>query len=460
MPAQRRHRQPPRPEAASQSPGQPATAQQPSGRRVFVLGAGADVPYGMPTMPSLLRDLAAFAAGPGKPIDLALRARLPHLMFKFDKYAADQGDAMLGQLFGSADNDLITTLRGAVVKLKAEIESQAVGTMVDRLCDMAERNQLTGQDLADLARLGGDTTDADGVEPLLDPRRLTLSATPSRALRTVFQRALTHAADFTAEEREAFEYFIVATSDIESLLAFFFLRFPNGTLAEKKNYLYLVWMLWAFLRCKSTGRTQIGESVYGKLARFGADVITFNYTNFFDPVTSKRALYFHGSLDTYLRLDTRQLVRSDETFRNAVTIDSIAHAMTAVRLDVQDYPLLDIPSIVPPTAFKPLMSRQQLRTWATADDMLQEAAQVVIVGYSFAIADEHFNDILRNLHTHTKVVVVNPDKSGPLQAVCRVLGLDAASLVVSQRNGAEVLTRGRLAYVVATGEMLNDDMLA
>jgi hypothetical protein len=91
--------------------------------------------------------------------------------------------------------------------------------------------------------------------------------------------------------------------------------------------------------------------------------------------------------------------------------------------------------------------------------MLQEAAQVVIVGYSFAVADEHFNDMLRNLHPHAKVVVVNPDRSGPLQAVCRVLGLDARSLAVSQRNGADVLTQGRLTYVLATGEMLYGDML-
>ena len=214
---------------------------------MFVLGAGVDVPYGMPTMPSLLREIAAFAADLGKPVHLALKTRLPHLMFKFDKYAGDQGDTLLGELFGSAEVDLITTLRGAVFKLQREADSRVVGVMLEKLCDMAERNQLTGQDLADLARLGGDTVDADGVEPLLDPRRLTLSATPSRALRIVFQRALIHGADFTDKEREALEFFIVATSDIESLLALFFLRFLNGTQADRKNYLYLVWMLWAFL---------------------------------------------------------------------------------------------------------------------------------------------------------------------------------------------------------------------
>ena len=175
-------------------------------------------------------------------------------------------------------------------------------------------------------------------------------------------------------------------------------------------------------RSKSTGRTQIDRSLYSKLARLGGDVITFNYTNFFDDVTSKRVLHFHGSLDDYLRLDTRQVVRSDGIFRAAVTIEAIAQAMATLRLDVQNYPKLDIPSIVPPTTFKPVMSRQQLRTWAQADQMLHEAAQVIIVGYSFAFADEHFNDMLRSLRPDTKVVVVNPDRSAPLQAACRVLG--------------------------------------
>ncbi len=459
MPSQHRNRHRPRPGVGDPSASPQTPARRPPGGRVFVLGAGVDVPYRMPTMPSLLRHLAQFAAGEGKPVHLALKARLPHLMFKFDKYAADQSDTLLGELFGSADQELVATLRGASEKLQAAQESRAVGVMLTKLCDMAERNQLTGPDLLELARLGGDTVEADGIEPLLDPRRLTLSATPSRALRTTFQQALTRVEDFTEREREALEFFIIATSDIESLLALFFLRFLNGTQADKKNYLYLIWMLWAFLRSKSIGRPQLDNSLYATLASLGGHVITFNYTNFFDPITAKRVLYFHGRLDDYLRLDTRQLVRPD-AFLGAITVNDISKLMKTLRLDVGDYPQLDIPSIVPPTSFKPVMSRQQLKTWAEADDMLQTAAQVVIVGYSFANADEHFNDLLRNLPAHTEVVVVNPDKLAPLQSICRILGVPTDSLKVAERGGLDVLTSERLRYVPIAGEALTAAVLS
>ena len=34
---------------------------------------------------------------------------------------------------------------------------------------------------------------------------------------------------------------------------------------------------------------------------------------------------------------------------------------------------------------------------------------MVVIGYSFAMADEHFNDLLRHTNESATVVVVNPD---------------------------------------------------
>ena len=53
-------------------------------RRVLVLRSGADVDYGLPTMATLMHDLAAFVREDGSLIDKTLRKKLPHLRFTFD----------------------------------------------------------------------------------------------------------------------------------------------------------------------------------------------------------------------------------------------------------------------------------------------------------------------------------------------------------------------------------------
>lgn len=55
----------------------PSANSQAVGRRVIILGAGADVAYRLPTVANLARELAAFSHGDGAPIHQALRAKLP-----------------------------------------------------------------------------------------------------------------------------------------------------------------------------------------------------------------------------------------------------------------------------------------------------------------------------------------------------------------------------------------------
>ena len=398
-------------------------------------------------MTSLMYELAAFAQGDGKPIDSELRKKLPYLQFTFSKFAGEQGDVLLTRLFGG-DKDVAPTLRSAAKKLESSPEMAPVGKLVVQLCDMAEENRLTGESLKDLAHLAGETGQVAGAEPILDPRRLSMSPIPSNALRRAFQQVLVRGPDLSTKERDTLELFVAATSNIEELLSFFFARYATGTAADRKKYLYLAWMLWAFLQIRS-GRLGIrGQSIYKHLPRFGTNVITFNYTNFFDQAMSARVLFFHGRLDQFLRMDTRELVTNHQDLDSALDVDRVANFLGSLRLDVRESPAVDVPALVPPTSFKPLMSRQQLRTWVRADDLLQEAALVVIVGYSFGMADEHFNDLLRNGNPRARILVANPDQESA-RAACRVLGLPPDSLKATKRETLRLLVSNRLTWVDA-----------
>jgi hypothetical protein len=404
--------------------------------------------------------LAAFTRGEGMKINKALRARLPHLRFTFDKYAGDQGDNLIADLFASAP-DVSPTLRAVAAKLTHDAETKAVGSAIDQLCSMAEANQLKEEDLLELARLAGEIGEVGGAEPLLDPSRITLSPIPGRAMRSAFQQALIHGTDLTERERDTLELFVVATSNIEQLLSLYFTRYTVGTRADKKTYLYLAWMLWAFLRFHSAGKPPAQRGIYSRLAQLNGDIITFNYTNFFDSTTVRRVKFFHGRLDEYLRLDTRSLVgvSDDANLRNARDTEGIVNFVETLRLDVNNAPAIDVPSIVPPISFKPVMSRRQLSTWASCDDLLHRAGAVVIVGYSFGMADEHFNDLLRNLPASTRVLVVNTSR-GPADAAARILGLDPKQFAPTEVDGQQVLRCGRLTAIEAKAEDLDEPLMS
>lgn len=445
---------------ATQRPGVTASNASATGPRLtIVLGAGVDVAYKLPTIANLARELAAFSHEDGAPIHEALRSKLPHLRFTFDKYASDKSNDFLSELFTSA-TDVVPTLTSAVEKLKADTTMAPVGDLIGQLCEMATNNQLSAESLRALAKLSGQNWNVGESEPILDPQRLTLTQLPGDVLRTAFREALMRGDQLNDREREVLTLFVEATSNVEQLLSTYFTLFTAGKPADQKTYLYLVWMLWAFLRSRSINRIPVENSIYSALPSIGGDIITFNYTNFFPSNLAKRVKFFHGQLDRYLRVDDRQVIADDPALLKAINISSIVSFLGGLRMDVGEPGAIDLPAIVPPTSFKPVMSREQLRTWVQVDECLQNAGVVIVVGYSFASADEHFNDLLRRSNSKSRVLVVNPDVGVPLRNVSRILGIDPESLSKSVRDGYDRFESGRLIYVVAKAEAVGSDFIA
>ena len=277
----------------------PAAAPLRARRTVFVLGAGVDIAMGMPTMRSLIADLAHFARSDGAEIHAVLRRKLPYLRFSFDKFAGDQRDGVLRRLF-DADTTLAGTLESIRSKLPDTPTMQALSVLIGRLGQLARHNLLYGDDLKKIQATSEE--DLGETEPMLDPGRITLSDAPNQTLRKGLQEALRNEAALTSAERGALEELIDATSNIEQLLALYFVRFLAGSPADQRTYLYLVWMLWAFLRSRSATAKGQETSLYPRLASLADAVITFNYTPFISQVTPAvgQVTFFHGRLDQYL----------------------------------------------------------------------------------------------------------------------------------------------------------------
>lgn len=171
-----------------------------------MLGAGADVDYGMPLVQTLLPDLARWTKEDGQVVSRALKDHLKHLVFSFDKLAADKSGSPLVSLF-SGDKDQIEPLERASNRLRRTTGFEQAVELLDKLCSMASQNVLARTTVAALGQALAVKEDMGDAEPLLNPRTLTLSEWPKAYIRTTFGKVLIDGPKFPPEERAALELF-------------------------------------------------------------------------------------------------------------------------------------------------------------------------------------------------------------------------------------------------------------
>lgn len=457
-------RTPTKPSAPLQIPTRETSSAQNGPRanpipRVFVIGAGTELSLGMPTMQTLLPDLATYARTEGQPVADALRKRLRWLSFSFDKFAGEQRDNVVFRLF-EGEQALADNLQSIGKKLPPTPTMAAFNTLLTHVATMGASNLIAGEEL-DALRAALDGEDLGQSLTVLEAAKLPLADAPRLIMVKAIREAQTSGVNFSEPEREALADLLLATANIEEVLATYFTLFVAGRRADRSRYLYLVWTLWAYLRSRTASVIDVKHSLYPKLPQLADFVITFNYTPFLarTNLRSDQCNYFHGRLDRRLEIGSRRLSAVPADILATTDEDKVAKFVSTLALDVGEYPALDIPALVPPLLLKPVMTRRQILDWAEADRALQSAYRVVIAGYSFAAADEHFNDLLRNCNPYSRITVVNPDQGPPLKSVCRVLGIDPDTLVPKAVAGRKALVAGRLVYVVATAEEISPDVL-
>ena len=56
------------------------------------------------------------------------------------------------------------------------------------------------------------------------------------------------------------------------------------------------------------------------------------------------------------------------------------------------------------------MSYRYIETWHEASEWIKNADRIIIIGYSFSSADDHFNDIIRyNTSNSKEIYIIGPD---------------------------------------------------
>lgn len=425
---------------------------------VLITGAGVDKSDGIdfPLANNLLPEISRFIENQGTEFEKALRAAIPGLRFNFSRFInreiediTKKDERQLSQI--------VRLVQGAVSQINdpADIAKKR-GEVIVRLFNKLVSIQKSSQIDDDTFKLieeafGKEFTDSDFV---IDIHKVSLSDTFKSILKLTLKQSLSDKSNPIADAMASY------LLDIEQLLIQKFLGFYNQHVADVKNYIYISWCLWGYLVTKQQSVLKDDNYLpfYNDLPD-DLNAITLNYTTFFlKNIPDGDVIYFHGGLAEYVRMDTRQLLPISHL--EDVKIESFIKDEIAKNLDFSSDDVIKhkyvIPSLVPPLKLKPVLSNKYIETWAKASDLIHNADKVIVVGYSFNNADEHFNDIVRN-GGEKSYDIIAPDVLSELymERIEKVFGVSLGSFTNTKVNGFPAKTNSYIRLIEAKAEQIN-----
>lgn len=426
-------------------------------KQLLILGAGVDRTTGIdfPLANTLLADVTRYLDGPGKDVELALREMLPGLRFSFNSMIARAVDKIATRE-PHEQKAMVQRVQDAIAHLGPEQESvrkhgELIIRLFNKLATIAEHSQLDSETEALIREVfPKDADDLIDSDSILDIHKLSLSDT----FKTVLKRTLKMG--LSAERHEVAAALGADMLNIETLLIEKFLGFYNDKPADIKNYIYISWALWAYLVAKQKEVLAAhGHAQLPFYASIPKDIraITLNYTAFLEQrLGNDQTIYFHGGLSDYVRMDTRNLLPVDDILECEPA--QFIRDVVAPNVDVSNDDLRQqrhvIPALVPPLRLKPILSHRYIELWSQASDWVSEADHVVVVGYSFNNADEHFNDILR-CHSNRRIDIVVPEATSAtfVARMEKVFGTAANQYSTVKINGFSALQAKKVRLIAA-----------
>jgi len=388
---------------------------------VLIIGAGVDKTQGidMPLAVQLVPEIARFAEEEGREVEQTIRSFLPGLRFSFNRFIKEAIDSITRADENQMKN-IATKLEEKIKEVEEEKDKKLAELLIklfEKIKTIQEGGKLDGETLNLIKEVFGEEIIAEiEDESIIEFTKLSFSDSFKIVMKKVLKQSL--------KEPENPVYSVLSTHflDIETLLVETFLGFYNEKLPDIKKYLYISWMLWAYLKAKENNiLSDINENSIPFYSRIPQNfkVISFNYTTFLSKVVKKdNHIYFHGTLNQYLRMDLRDLIDIEETSLNDVNKFLKEIIKPNIELERNRYV---IPGIIPPLKLKPVLSNRFIELWYKASSWIKEADKVIIIGYSFNYADEHFNDILRTNRVK-QIYIINPSPERLRERLSKIFG--------------------------------------
>jgi len=399
-------------------------------KTVLIIGAGVDKTPGinMPLAVQLVPEIARFSEEEGKEIEKTIRSFLPGLRFSFNKFIKEAIESIT-KLEQRQIEYLVQSLQGKIEETEEKDRKLAelLIRLFNKIKTVQEGSKLDDETVNLIIEVFGEAIKSEiEDESIIEFAKLSFSDSFKVIMKKVLRQSL--------KEPDNPIYNILSTQflDIETLLVETFLGFYNEKTSDIKKYLYISWMLWAYLKTKENA---VFSSINGKIPFYSEipaefKVISFNYTTFLSKVMpSENFLYFHGSLNNYLRLDLRDLLDIED----ANNVRDFLEKAIKPNIDFENNKYV-IPGIIPPLKLKPVLSNKFIEIWYKASKWIADSSKIIVVGYSFSYADEHFNDIIR-ANREKPIYIIGPSVGNLRGRLSKIFGFREDDFTETTKQG-------------------------
>ncbi len=420
---------------------------------VLVIGAGVDKTPGidMPLAAQLIPELARFSEEEGKEIEQTIRTFVPRFKFSFEKFIKEAIESIT-----KSDQ---TQMKYLVRKLEEQKDQMTDDEKDGKLAELLIKLFRKIETIQEGSKLDDETVELvkevfgkDIITEIMDESIIELPKLSfSDSFKVIMKRVLKQ----SMKEPENPIYRVLGAHflDIETLLVETFLGFYNEKPSDIKKYLYISWMMWAYLKMKENEvLSRIDENnipFYSTIPKL-FKVISFNYTTFLSKVLPPdNYLYFHGSLNNYLRMDLRDLLNIE----NADEINAFLKETIKSNIDF-DKNRYVIPGIIPPLKLKPVLSNKFIELWYKASEWIKNAGKIIVIGYSFNYADEHFNDIIR-ANREKSIYIIDPSAKRLRDRLSKIFGFREDDFTETRFQGKKAYQCHNIRIIEAKAHEIN-----
>lgn len=248
---------------------------------LVVLGAGVDATMGLPTSADLIPRIVDYlATDEGIKLDAILRKVIGRVHFHFDKFVSTAVDRLAKDL----DKEIVSICHNINDELdnnKSLDETQRkLGMLIVRLfkkvLDFKKGAEIDTDTVNLIEEVFGTIVKDDSI---IDLSHLCYTDTFKNIIVELLQKSIHES------HNPILRHIYKNMLDIEQLLSRYFYGFYTGQTNNIRDYLYISWILWAYLVSEEQRKAQekkeedVSSSIYAQLAGKDCQLITFNYTS-------------------------------------------------------------------------------------------------------------------------------------------------------------------------------------
>ncbi len=404
----------------------------------YIFGAGTEYCQGVPIISNLAVELMNFEED-NKELCLAMRSGLKGMRFRLKSSVLQDASNYFRLLFSDSSKPdlLIDQLEDENIKPSKDEEGSLYHKYWRFLYKLAQKIKSASDGLyldEDLKEVIEEIADIGVIDyKLIQDSHIVPSFSIERSLSRIFETMMltdTHEEVGSTKISNLKNVVLGGKWNIEKLLADYFQGFYQDNANKRKVYAYLSWLLWFYFRVKQAEVKDNPNTFYKVVRNALKDddfVFTFNYTKLAELSGIENIVHVHGDLDKYYNYATRVGANLPDSKNSPEKeIDNLKNLITKILSF--DENLINLPSLVPPLPFKPMLTLESVSNYYEFYEHMQNNNTDIclVVGYSYSDVDSHLNMMFRQYKG--KMIHVNPEQSTP-NIIAKLKGINIDSIM-------------------------------